>query len=426
MPILFRQTSHDIAFGCSPIEKMGGDNIVTYSMYGETPPIKETGSNFVFKLTEDLSNSNAYILINNNLYGIGRNDAYQFGPNNGLAKTYTLIANNVKDFSAVSNALYYIDTQNNLYGIGSNNKGQLGLGDTTTVTIFTKIASNVRKVQANQRNVAWYITNDGDLYMTGQNTYGQQGSGNTTDVLNFTKRLSNVRDIDMHTGSVTAVILENNDLYMCGYAQLWNQGNSRQTNYTSFHKVAENVKKVCADTEYCFYIVNDGLDTMYISGQLLSQQYKGFTSYATQINDIQIANNSHLGYLTNDGDLYLGGRNNYGECSTGSTSITTNMALRGGNVASIHLGQHVSWYIDNNGDLYGCGANDHGQQGTGAQTDVLTFAKRAENVKEVYTDISSTWYIDNNGDLYGCGGSYGLFPNTQSHVRTFTKVELPE
>ena len=34
MPILFRQTSHDIAFGYSPIEKMGGDNIVRYSWYG--------------------------------------------------------------------------------------------------------------------------------------------------------------------------------------------------------------------------------------------------------------------------------------------------------------------------------------------------------------------------------------------------------
>jgi alpha-tubulin suppressor-like RCC1 family protein len=264
--------------------------------------------------------------------------------------------------------------------------------------------------------------------MTGYNNYGQQGSGNTKDVTTFTKRLSNVRDVDAHTGSVTAAILENNDLYMCGYAQLWNQGNSTQTNYTSFHKVAENVKKVCAGTEYSFFIANDGLDTMYISGQLISyqNQYKGFTRYAAQINDIQEVDGSHLGYLTNDGKLYLGCRNNYGQCSTGSTSTTANVALRGGNVASMHLGQYVSWYIDNNGNLYGCGRGGDGQQGAGNQSNVLTFTKRAENVKEVHTDTSSTWYIDNNGDLYGCGGSYNLFPNTQSYVRTFTKVELPE
>lgn len=41
MPIYLNNTSYDIAFGVKPIEKMGGDNIVTYSMYGEEPPMKE-------------------------------------------------------------------------------------------------------------------------------------------------------------------------------------------------------------------------------------------------------------------------------------------------------------------------------------------------------------------------------------------------
>ena len=43
MPIYLNNKSYDIALGSTPIEKMGGD-VVTYSMYGEEPPMKENTS----------------------------------------------------------------------------------------------------------------------------------------------------------------------------------------------------------------------------------------------------------------------------------------------------------------------------------------------------------------------------------------------
>ncbi len=91
MPILFRQTSHDIAFGRSPIEKMGGDNIVTYSMYGETPPLVLEDGEIIAKVK------------------ISR---------------YTT---------------WYLTDKGNLYGAGWNKYGQQGNGTTEDVLTFTKV-----------------------------------------------------------------------------------------------------------------------------------------------------------------------------------------------------------------------------------------------------------------------------------------------
>lgn len=47
MPVYFKNTSHDIVFGESPIEKMGG-NKLTFSMYGENiPVVLEDGENII-------------------------------------------------------------------------------------------------------------------------------------------------------------------------------------------------------------------------------------------------------------------------------------------------------------------------------------------------------------------------------------------
>ena len=40
MPIYLNNKSYTLAIGSTPIEKMGGTEVVTYSMYGEEPPMK--------------------------------------------------------------------------------------------------------------------------------------------------------------------------------------------------------------------------------------------------------------------------------------------------------------------------------------------------------------------------------------------------
>lgn len=46
MPVYFGNKSHNIIFGTSPIEKMGGDKL-TYSMYGDNIPVKQSSTDLV-------------------------------------------------------------------------------------------------------------------------------------------------------------------------------------------------------------------------------------------------------------------------------------------------------------------------------------------------------------------------------------------
>ena len=56
MPVYFKNTSYNIIFGEDHIEKMGGDNVVTYSMYGDNPPITQTVIPFI--QTGDITKDN--------------------------------------------------------------------------------------------------------------------------------------------------------------------------------------------------------------------------------------------------------------------------------------------------------------------------------------------------------------------------------
>ena len=130
MPILFRQTSHDIAFGRSPIEKMGGDNIVTYSMYGETPPLvlEDSDENEII-IKAYLENITYVLTDKGNLYGCGNNNSGALGDGTTTAVRYlTKVAKKVKDFSCILNRCCYITFDGKLYGCGENDNGELGLG----------------------------------------------------------------------------------------------------------------------------------------------------------------------------------------------------------------------------------------------------------------------------------------------------------
>ena len=93
----------------------------------------------------------------------------------------------------------------------------------------------------------------------------------------------------------------------------------------------------------------------------------------------------------------------------------------------VFSGDDTTWILTQKGELYGCGRNNYGQQGSGDTTDVLTFTKRASNVKEVKCSDNTTWYIDLDNNLYGCGknnfGQQGS-GDTTSKVLVFTKREL--
>lgn len=72
-------------------------------------------------------------------------------------------------------------------------------------------------------------------------------------------------------------------------------------------------------------------------------------------------------------------------------------------VLAVYPSSSTTCILMKNGDLFICGRNDFGQQGSGNTTDVSIFTKRASNVIDVACYENYTYYVGNNNDLYGCG-----------------------
>ena len=191
------------------------------------------------------------------------------------------------------------------------------------------------------------------------------------------------------------------------------------------------IKVVGYGTDHLFYLTNKGnlygagRNDFYQFGENYSttQKFLVLTKIASKIRDVAYGYH-RLFYITKSNDLYGIGQNYKGQLGLGTTEYITTFTKLASNVKSVCAGDDATFYINNNDELYGCGYNIYGQQGSGDKTDVLTFTKRAENVR--YVDCTPAWttyYIDNDDNLFACGkGSRGQLGNGKKDLTAFTKI----
>lgn len=386
MPIYFRNTSHDIMIGKSPIEKMGGDKL-TYSMYGDNIPVVPNFNTETLVDFQSTYDTTFYLLSNGELWGCGDNGFGQMGEpgyieigdpmsenwefiDNSRKSNIELRATNVKSFFTDPGLTLYIDNNNDLYSSTLNT--------TDFYDSFRKIASNVKKAEGVSYSVICYLDFDGNLYGCGYNSRGQLGLGHKNEINSFVKIASNVIDFQVNNSNVCYIDV-NDNLYMAGYCP----GKTVAPWSTTFTKCGSNVKKA--------YIQN------------------------------------HYYYLTKDNKLFAYGTNSNGQLGTGDTNIPNTFVQIATNVKDIYTGRSSSYstiYIDNNDDLYFAGDGNNGQRGDGITTDSYTFMKIASNVKQAESTINMTCYVDKDNNLYVTGkNNYGqLGLSHRNQVNTFTKV----
>jgi len=85
-----------------------------------------------------------------------------------------MIADRMRAMMAMSGA------SDGLYAWGRNDDGQLGLGDTTTRRVPTKVGTDTWVAVSCGYYHSLGINTDGELYAWGRNNYGQLGLGHTT------------------------------------------------------------------------------------------------------------------------------------------------------------------------------------------------------------------------------------------------------
>ena len=124
----------------------------------------------------------------------------------------------------------------------------------------------------------------------------------------------------------------------------------------------------------------------------------------TKVSAVSLGN-SHSAVITGNGDLYLWGKNYFGELGDGSRTDCSKPEKIMESVVAASLGQEDSAAITENGDLYLWGFNTHGQLGDGDIIDSRVPKKIMEHVKKVSLGTYCSAAITENGDLYLWGAN---------------------
>jgi len=377
--IIINNNEYTVNTGSTKIEynSMGGGT-VAYSMYGDDIPLIVIPETDTLVSITSAMDTTFYLLSNGDLYGCGSNSSNQMGEptyyeegeeyiENTYFPTFTKRASNVKAFYNSSDSLVYIDNNNDAYS--SINKNAV-----SSYEHYTKIASNVKKIEGKMYSCICYLDNNNNLYGCGYNSSGQLGQGHKNSIANFIKLAENVKDFEIYSSAVMYLTLSG-DLYCAG------------NNFTTtFAKYMSNIKE--------FYVGNSFF------------------------------------CVNNNNDLYGRGQNGWGQLGQGNTTTPISSFVKvASNIKMLGIDNTVNSnttaYIDSNNDLYMCGMGRDGQLGNGVIVDKNTTPiKVASNVKYVVSNINCSFYIDNNNDLYGTGknpnGQLGL--GNTSQVNTFTKL----
>ena len=137
----------------------------------------------------------------------------------------------------------------------------------------------------------------------------------------------------------------------------------------------------------------------------------------------------HSAAITETGDLYLWGDNEYGQLGDGTTEGKRSPIKVMEKIKSVSLGNHHSAAITETGDLYLWGSNNRGQLGDGTTEDRHVPTKVMEKVKSVSLGGIHSVAITETGDLYLWGSNNrgqlgdGTTEDRHSPIKVMEKVK---
>ncbi|WP_275372634.1 prepilin-type N-terminal cleavage/methylation domain-containing protein [Clostridium tertium] len=136
----------------------------------------------------------------------------------------------------------------------------------------------------------------------------------------------------------------------------------------------------------------------------------------------------HIAYLLEDGSVYTVGANMYGQLGTGTTiNASTPIKVNLTDVVNIETGAMTTFFIKKDGTVYGCGLNAKYQLGLDDTVDRLSPTKLTINdVNKVFAGYDTTFILKTDGTLYATGnGENGQQLNSMPITnKFFIKVNI--
>lgn len=297
--------------------------------------------------------SNYVLTTTGELWVCGNNYNGQLGLGNSASTTinvYTKVTNcpnNIIDVITYPEGVYVLTDNYELYGCGLNYTDMLGLGDSTSRKVFTKLpwfTSDYKKITIDGYSSLLFLKNNGELWALGNNDFGQLGVGDRAG-RNVLTKISGLNgcpsDIkDCFSGYRNSFILTYS-------GELWGTGENR-----------------------------DGLlglgDTNY---RLVFTKVNGIPDNIKQLEFIVYDNAI---FLTEDNKLYGSGAGGFGTVGFGTTEnklFFTEIINRPNNIKKIYTGYYTSYLLTEADELYATGYNNFGELGLGHTDKVFSYTK---------------------------------------------------
>jgi alpha-tubulin suppressor-like RCC1 family protein len=297
----------------------------------------------------------------------------------------------IVDISAGPNSSFALTSGGDIYAWGEGGSYRLGNNSTSDVTSPSLISMPTNVTFVDVDAGGWLgiaLTDGGEVYTWGYNREGQCGftsSGNNP--VRVPTKVSGLSDItQVSIGGHAGMALKNNGVvYTWGsdasYAQLGDSADNGNFNPPGNYAQLTDIKSI-----FCSYY--------------------------------------HMGAINERGEVYLWGVNAYGRVGNGTSGTVQKIPRHATEVSGakqITAGTYSTMVVTEDGDLYVCGSNNYYELGFGNNSSVHSLKKvtAVSNITWAASLADSTAVIiDDNVYTAGYNGSYQFGNNTTANTST--------
>lgn len=234
--------------------------------------------------------------------------------------------------------------------------------------------ANSSVIQAQYSNVC--VLKDGSLYGYGYNNYGQLGTGSTTAVNSFVKIKDGVLKYWLGVYG-TLVLSTDGKFFYSGMSAAFPQLSLLPGNPTSVN--------IFTDVTQFFTAAN-------LNVSMIADCYIG----------------ESMRILSTNGEIFVCGRNSYGECGVGTTTQVPVLSRVSINKVDSLRCSFDCTFVNIGGVIHGCGKNEYGQLGVNNINVITSFTTNGmNNVKDVFASQTTTWFFKGDGKIWWCGANNG-------------------